>query len=430
MSISDYVITVSTNMALWMELVFENMNGTLAQNDTSSNWTIGTQVIVRFYVYCIVMLPIGLLGIIGNTTSFFVLYYQHRRHLAANRFIMLKALAVADTFYLMTTIFMLCGDAIMKFNRVFVFYDSYILVQPALYGLNNVAMSIATWILIGVSAERSIAVTRPFQARQLLIRRNIYFVIVIICVFSLLLNLPRFFEQYIGLEYDTEMSHDRKVTTIITRSFFYNEIYMFLYNCALMNIINIIAPLIVLIYYNIKLMQEIRQSRRMQQLNPANLRTGSDLRLTKMVVAIITVFILCHLPNFLMMFMYIAYAVENRTSYKFMTQILSVRADLYIIYSMYLAKVINSSINFTIYYITNLSFRKTFCGMFCRCLKKYTNLDEELIFTLDTGNTQSLTECRYNTETISIELSSENSHPMECTGMREQWNSQSWCSSV
>lgn len=188
-------------------------------------------------------------------------------------------------------------------------------------------------------------------------------------IFSIFFNLPKFFfwheinrscnQTTTNLTQNMNNTDEVCHVTKLRDHVVYHQVYMI--GCHWL--VLYILPLGLLIFLNIRLIRQIRRAKATQQsLAPVRRcqRTGGQgidkesTSVTLNVIAIVTVFMVCQTPDFLLNVL--SYPGLNLWSYKTHTEIRSV---------VYIFLALNSSVNFIIYYLFHRSVRKNVIIMCC-----------------------------------------------------------------
>ena len=153
------------------------------------------------YVYWILRLTIDVFivpllfvfGICGNTLSIITLGRDKTMKKTARS--LLQMLALTDITFLTTCIFFQTLDTFYECTTLFPSLKVYLpFVMPYVWPVGSIAQTASVWIVVIVSADRYVAICKPLQAPQYCTTSLMRRAIVLVCVLSVLFNLPRFFE--------------------------------------------------------------------------------------------------------------------------------------------------------------------------------------------------------------------------------------------
>lgn len=181
-------------------LLTMNENGSL-YNDTEGNDS---------YIYCaiaddpqaelfefwtngVMLNVVGILGIFGNIISMIIL---SRPQMKSSINYLLIGLARCDTILILTSVLLFGIPAIYPYTgHLFVYYYKvYPHLAPVLFPLAMVAQTVTVYLTLTVTLERFVAVCHPLRARSLCTYGRARFYVLVIIVFSIVYNLPRFWE--------------------------------------------------------------------------------------------------------------------------------------------------------------------------------------------------------------------------------------------
>ena len=203
-----------------------------------------------------------------------------------------------------------------------------------------------------------------------------------IIVFSMLYNLPRYFESYLSVSYVNGTRKFGLLSTVLGDS----QIYIFGYRDILYYIVNFALPLLLLIGLNTRLLVAYRaiQAKRAKM----NLRQESDNNITLVMIIIILSFIVCQGPARIVQIVW-SYSAPNCQVYQF-----------YVIQISLVLEVLNSSNNFFIYTALRKQFRSAMLDIFCPC----SNCSRFGGFTpVSTNGRQTTTTTTYTTRTAVVQ---------------------------
>lgn len=231
-------------------------------------------------------------------------------------------------------------------------------------GFLNVFMLASTWLTVVMALGRYLAVCRPLHARGVISLNGTRVAVAFVFIGSLCVNCPRF------LHYEVFKTPCEDLLVNISTSrcpcFFYHQDtgalyrlpgFVFCYN-LLWSIVAILVPLLVLAYCNACLVRALRQSYRVQKLYRANQPKDSGHRITPTLVALILMFIVLVGPSGVLGFLRI-YVLEPEAPgsiyYLYMTAI-----DV-----TNLLVLVNFAVNFVLYCVVNVHFRRTAVDVIC-----------------------------------------------------------------
>ncbi|XP_053211183.1 uncharacterized protein LOC128394837 [Panonychus citri] len=211
------------------------------------------------------------------------------------------------------------------------------------YPMALIAQTGSIWTTCLITAERYFAVCHPFRIRTFSNRNRAIWAVIFLSVGAFLYNIPRFLE----IEVFTTPEGSQSVRKTALRQ---NRLYYWLYYICLNLALLYIIPLSLLTALNTEIYKAIRRASR----NRATLtnQEETELNIASMLVLLVSIFIACNAPAFVVNCM----EFFNAPGY-----------ELAVIFSNLLV-CLNSSINFVIYCIFGKKFRKKL-GQVFHCSK-------------------------------------------------------------
>ena len=303
----------------------------------------------HFVFFTIVTGMLCLLGIIGNTVSIFVLQKDRGNEVAT---FLLQALAIADnscliiSFVTLSVLYGLLTFINVDLLRTELLPYLYKYVEPCAH----MAQTATIWMTVLLAVNRYIAICRPFDTSRLSTSRTARIHVALVFAFSILFNIPRFFQ------FDIEKMVVNNVTVVTHRPSAIGRKTMFgiVYTNALHSILVLVLPLVVLVVLNSKLILELRKMRRRRRSSSASSSPAED-NITTIMITIIVIFILCHTPDRIRE---IALAIRKGT-------VCPHPLHIYECICIFLV-ILNSSVNFFVYYIFRRRFRQILINKICR----------------------------------------------------------------
>nr|KAG5702897.1 hypothetical protein BaRGS_034670 [Batillaria attramentaria] len=314
----------------------------------------GTLEIVTI-VFVVALIPLLVLfGVVGNVSSLAVLV-QHRMRSTTN--MCLAALAVSDLLLLLHSL-------------TFAVYQMYGLSDPAgawrvrkitypiLGAYTNIVFArITTWLTTMLAVERCIAVYFPIKAKAINSRRGTLLAIILIYVVTALAFLPTFL-QYKVIYVTTPQNTTKPVMTYSALG--QNKAFTVPYGYVL-NVLFRFIPIFVLIVVNTLIILAIRRTGVLRRNISLRDRQGGGVeqnRITKMLVAVSGVFLVCTLPG-------AVNTIASRSIPDYCR--LCPKSNLYQAISTvtFFLETLNSSVNFVIYMVFSRNFKRTYQEMFC-----------------------------------------------------------------
>ena len=227
--------------------------------------------LVEMYLYTVIIPVICLIGIIGNTINLVVLTSIVRNkpmdRMERSATVGLLALAVSDLFFCIAVIPLSFVDDIVISDRL-TFALVYLVYHPAVI---STFITLSTWLTVVMAVSRYLAICHPLKARIIIGMRFALGSIAVAFLFSILLNVPRFFQSAVACVMNSDAVSDYfAMPGQLQRHGALGLTYYVLYL-----IIGILLPLIVLAYSNFFLIRAIRNSRRMRRQFQRHGREGA-----------------------------------------------------------------------------------------------------------------------------------------------------------
>ncbi|XP_074653302.1 FMRFamide receptor-like [Tubulanus polymorphus] len=298
-------------------------------------------------------------GITGNVISILVI---SRGKLLNSTNVYLLALAVSDTIKLLAD---LCYFAVILTLRINSVNGKigYAYLYPYAHYVFNTTACVTAWLTVSVAIERYILVCHPAHAKRLctLSRARINTVIVYVSMSVLCIPFALRYETVHTVKNCTMPNNNNSVTahevelnvTTLWQNYQFSTIYTWI-----QNLLRSIIPLVVLCILNFLIIYAVRRTR-------ANRTVFSRHRITIMLVCVIVVFLICVTPDAIMStFFGFGYYEED-----YLIRGIREFTDLLLL--------VNSAVNFILYFIFNTLFRKQFVTLFCRhCAKDSIQIHE------------------------------------------------------
>ncbi|VDP65492.1 unnamed protein product [Echinostoma caproni] len=144
-----------------------------------------------------VLTLIFLVGVVGNTLTVFVLRTKRLRQ--SSTAIYLTALAVVDILYLLSSLL------IHIINYTFLFPNE---VPCSLCPFLQYTLTyLSVWLIVAVTVDRAIWVTRPFQAKHICTKRNATYTVTVITLTLVCLDSHFFWTMHYGVSHHPAASN-------------------------------------------------------------------------------------------------------------------------------------------------------------------------------------------------------------------------------
>jgi len=261
------------------------------------------------------LVGVAFFGFFGNCFSIYILSCEDMKN-SFNH--LLIVLACLDNLFLVF--------CLLDYSLARVFHwpfsntgEMYALLFPKfLYPLNNITLSCSIFITVTIAFERYCAVCHPYTYRDLTqsrtVNRRVFYYVFPVISFSIILNLPKFFETRIVFNEVSDNQkynfsslffsnvttlEDIKMTLHPTQRITYemtelrdNPDYIRFYINWCRLLLTCVLPLLSLIYFNYKIFYGIRYT---------HIRSGKsgqrEANLAIVLVCIVAVFLICHVPR-------------------------------------------------------------------------------------------------------------------------------------
>ena len=309
-------------------------------------------------------------GFVGNTLAFLVMRVDNTNNTVSY---LLQALAVADNLYLLLCVFFQVLKALTECsNWIPVLKYTFPYMEPYIWPLASIVQTTGVWLVVIVTFDRYIAICHPFNTAYKGTRSKAKKATYIIIMLAILYNIPRFFEQTTveQMEYCSNTTRLTSTQTDLRR----NPIYFIVYKTCLYFLFRVVIPLATLTVLNAKLILVLRSATRSHAVLTRTAPPRSD-PFTRILVAVVTVFLFCQLPSFIL-----------RT-------VVTVKAftgwNINVWYWATLSNVlltINSSINCVVYCISGPRFRKILQKLCSRICFGRGNLNDHALYGEEQSN--------------------------------------------
>ncbi|CAH1779854.1 unnamed protein product [Owenia fusiformis] len=235
----------------------------------------------------------------------------------------------------------------------------------------------STWLTVLIAVSRCLVVCDPLHAEARINVKSVIIAVIIIAIVSIIFTLPRFLALHIqghvctwengtlDMVYLSTQHHDR---LIVSESYVYK---------ILGSLINCVAPFIILLVSNVLLIMALMRSQRWQQSNVTNSthtnthQSDSTKRLTITLIVIVIFFLVLVTPADMLHFHATFKKLMNESNDGMSEENVSDfnRTEIAIIV-LNTIQALNFTINFTLYYIALVPFRKSVHTALqsCKCL--------------------------------------------------------------
>ena len=309
--------------------------------------------IFRTVIDIVIVGPLCVAGFVGNTLAIVVLRSDC---LNMTFSFLLQALAVADNLYLVSCLFMQtlkalceCTDWIPNLKHVYPYMEPYV------WPCASVAQTTTVWLVVLITVDRYCSIHKPFDKTWNFTKTTAKKTTICIMVVAMVYNVPRFFE-HVTLEMPNLCARAMQLFAMHS-TMRMNRLYFIIYKTILYFLFRVILPLGTISILNICLIITLRRARQKQAVLTKRSRKSDTV--TVILVAMVTIFIICELPDFIL---------RTVVTVKSFTGV-TLRVYYYNTITNMLLTV-NSSVNCLIYGLTGRRFRKILGRLFCRTCSK------------------------------------------------------------
>lgn len=298
----------------------------------------------EFWSNGILLNLVGVLGILGNILSMIIL---SRPQMRSSINYLLIGLARCDTMLIITSMLLFGVPAIYPYTGYLRYYYLRLLpeISRVVYPLAMSAQTASVYLTLTVTLERYVAVCHPLRARALCTYGRARIYVVVIILFSICYNIPRFFEVDLSKYEDSEFGFVYCITASDLRA---EPDYINIYIHWLYLVFIYFIPFLSITFFNSMIYRQVRKANReRQRLSRTEKR---EIGLATMLFCVVIVFICC---NILALLINIIEAFSG---------------EIYdrLVKTSNLLVTINSSVNFIIYVIFGEKFKRIFLLLFCK----------------------------------------------------------------
>nr|WJJ60807.1 APGWamide receptor 1 [Aplysia californica] len=348
------VLNIATNMSTTTSLQ-QQQQPSLAQFDlfdptnASSTMSCGGQnvsdhykefyMMAQFITGLIVYPILCIIGITGNVLALVVLNHRDMR---TSTNVYLSSLAVSDTFKLLNDAMYVIIVAISQSDQDLSekFMSS---LYPVAHYVFNMSVCVTSWLTVSVAVERYISVCYASRAKQLCTIPRARFVCTFVFIFMSILAIPS------GLRYEMITIQDHTLNTtcveIVPTTLGNNEAFMKPWSW-IQNSLRGIIPVFILVYLNVRIINELRKER------VKGKKFSARNRITLMLIVIVFMFLVCITPDAIMSTFFGKGYVEEDHLVKGIREI----TDSLL--------AVNSAFSFFLYCTMSVVFRTTFVKIF------------------------------------------------------------------
>jgi hypothetical protein len=252
-------------------------------------------ILFDFIIYVCMLGVLCILGLIGNTLSFAVLWKESGQTTAA---LLLQCLAVIDNLQVVTAFL-----ALAPFQIVLIWNFHGAVREVAMYlclwlwPMAHIAHMAMVWMMALIATNRYIAVCHPLRALVWCTRKRICLQVTAMTGLVILYCIPRFFEYELDIFTDKWLSMN--IYGILPTQLKVNKMYVLVYDNILYHTFVFLVPLMLVVILNACLCRELWQARKRRSQLLCSLSDSKEAdaqSITCTMVVIITIFIVCNTP--------------------------------------------------------------------------------------------------------------------------------------
>ena len=312
-----------------------------------------TNQLVEFYISKVGLPMVCIFGILGNILNLLVLTQKQLQssmdRLEKSAHLGLVALAVSDMMFCTLALPL----AFLPKPSAYLGLTSLLTLSYSVYHqpLLNIFLFSSTWLTVVMATGRYLAICHPLHVRGFINLKGTRAAICLVFLFSVLINLPQFWQHYIS----SEPCPIAPQCTCYWRGngqLFTNKTFVLAYMFT-WSILGVFVPIIILAVCNICLINALQRSNRMRRRYRANQQTATDSghRITPTLITIVLLFIILVCPSEI--FKFVKRVALHQGSHP--KQFFHLQTITHITNFMV---AINFAINFVLYCAINVHFRK------------------------------------------------------------------------
>lgn len=306
----------------------------------------------------LIALPVTLIfGLFGNILNLVILT---RKSLENTMDLMEKSvhlglvvLAVSDLSFCVVAL----PRSFLPAKMLYTSDDSLFLLYYQTYyeAVVNIFIMSSTWLTVVMAVGRYLAICHPLHARGFVDLQSTRAALVVVFIFSVLFNLPMFWRYTVIQQKCAAICI---CSTLSVTDLFRNATFRHAYFLS-GTIVGVFIPVVVLAFSNICLIRALRQSQRMRRRYRANQPSNaSSDRLTPTLIAIVVLFFTLTLPSHFFKLVRDMVIWNTGNDYSYHVHITGT-----VITNFMMAA--NFAVNFVLYCVINVHFRKTVYRLFC-----------------------------------------------------------------
>lgn len=314
--------------------------------------------ILRIIVEVLFVPFLAVFGLAGNAVSIAVL-----RRMRSTTSYLLQALAVADSLYLLTCLeFQFLTTLYFYLPSFRLAFPRFAYFQLIVWPLAGMVQMSAVWLVVLVTGERYLAVCHPLSVKRSATISRTRMAVGIVFLGAVLFNLPAAFDlKTVTVKCDDQLTEIQVGATWLA----WNKPYQLIYKTILCFVFRTALPLTIVLYFNVRLLQDVRasakiskHSSRQMAASSSSTSSSSGDELNRIIIFVVTVFIACETPDVLSRILFTVKWYQPSFPLNW-SQLLSLGTMTNFMLT------INSSVNVVIYVVTGRKFRKVMMRQLC-----------------------------------------------------------------
>ena len=360
--LESYHFRVFVNSLSWSIHIFKmsvSQNGDAFPNVTTNASVeevyfrpIGGCQLYSFIIYTGVVGLLCILGTVGNLTAFAVFW---KDNIKTSTSFLFQGLSFIDTIMLVCVFPIYVIKPFVDYTQMM---TGYRYVEPfvLVYGLPLafMAQTATIWVTVLVGVNRYVSVCKPYQAPRLCTVAQAKKQLAIVLLFAILYNVPKFFESKLAWGVD-----ERTNTTFVRPSHTdlgMNRLFLIIYGNIFYLVFLLILPLLILTVLNIRLIDALKALKR-KRAEMQSRQQQQDNNVTFVLIIVVLVFTICQAP-----------ALVNQILWNVLDDDARICGGFQFFYSRIsnTLVIVNSSVNFLIYFLFNTRFRQVLVQNVCK----------------------------------------------------------------
>ena len=306
----------------------------------------------EYIINVYITIALILFGLMGNVISFVILKYMKQ----ATVTLLLRALAIADSFYLMTCLtfgtFRTLFVYSEYFSQIFWFYP-YLFIWT--WPVASIAQTASVWLVVLVTIDRYEAICHVMATARFMTKSKVKVYICIVFVGSICFNLPTAFDLRV-VDRRRSCPNINKIDWYPTK-FYQDPLYDLVYKTILSITFRAVLPVFIVIVLNLWMLCKIKKSE--QYRAGMGQTTSAGFRSINIMIGIVTlVYVVCEVPD-------LVFRILRVIKFYMRDSVMSWDKFAYFAQVSNLFLTINSSTNFMWYCLAGTKFRETLKWRVC-----------------------------------------------------------------